>query len=49
MVRYERGLELRDRLVTLGHAVEWHEYPMMHQVCLEELEAIGVFLRERLV
>jgi phospholipase/carboxylesterase len=48
MVRYERGLELRDRLVALGHPVEWHEYPMMHQVCLEELADIGAYLRGRL-
>jgi phospholipase/carboxylesterase len=48
MVRYERGVELRDRLVALGHEVEWHEYPMQHQVCLEELAAIGAYLRARL-
>ena len=48
MVQLERGTALRDRLVALGHEVEWHEYPMVHQVCLEELEAIGVFLRARL-
>ena len=38
----------RDRLRALGHEVEWHEYPMEHQVCLEELEAIGAYLRARL-
>jgi len=27
----------RDALVGLGHAVEWHEYPMPHSVCAEEI------------
>jgi phospholipase/carboxylesterase len=48
MVGHARGMELRDRLLELGYPVEWHEYPMQHQVCLEELAAIGAYLRERL-
>ena len=27
----------RDALTALGHAVEWHEYPMAHSVCMEEI------------
>ncbi|MCW8992571.1 MAG: alpha/beta hydrolase [Gammaproteobacteria bacterium] len=38
----------RDRLLSLGHTVEWHEYPMPHSVCMEEIQAIGVWLRQRL-
>lgn len=38
----------RDTLSTLGHEVEWHEYPMQHSVCMEEIGAIGEWLRERL-
>ena len=44
MVAFERGTAARDELVRLGYAVEWHTYPMMHQVCLEELREIGAFL-----
>lgn len=31
-----------------GLPVEWHSYPMQHQVCEEEIERIGCWLRERL-
>ena len=36
-----------DQLIEIGHPLEWHTYPMEHQVCLEELQAIGEFLRRR--
>lgn len=43
-----RAVRSRDRLVSLGYAVEWHEYPMPHSVCAEEIEAIARFLRRHL-
>ncbi len=45
VVRLERGLQSRDVLVALGYRVDWHTYPMQHSVCLEEVAAIGTFLR----
>jgi phospholipase/carboxylesterase len=36
----------RERLETLGYSVRWHEYPMEHSVCPEEIADIGAFLRE---
>lgn len=41
MVVFERGEDCRRRLEALGYSVEWHEYPMLHQVCLEEIEALA--------
>ncbi|MFO7593837.1 MAG: alpha/beta hydrolase-fold protein [Pseudomonadota bacterium] len=38
----------RDQLHSLGHEVEWHEYPMPHSVCMEEIQAIGAWLKQRL-
>lgn len=35
----------RDLLHSLGYAVQWHQYPMEHSVCLEEIADIGGFLR----
>ncbi len=32
-----RGRVSRDGLIALGYAVEWHEYPMGHSVCMEEI------------
>jgi phospholipase/carboxylesterase len=38
----------RETLRELGHTVEWHQYPMQHSVCMEEIGAIAEWLRERL-
>lgn len=35
----------REHLESLGYAVEWHDYPMQHAVCLEEIQAIGAWLQ----
>jgi phospholipase/carboxylesterase len=42
------GVMARDALRALGYAVDWQEYPMQHQVCLPEIEAIGAWLQARL-
>jgi phospholipase/carboxylesterase len=36
----------RDVLRQHGYEVEWHEYPMAHSVCLEEIAHIGTWLRQ---
>jgi phospholipase/carboxylesterase len=33
-------------LAGLGYPVEWHQYPMPHSVCAEEIRDIGVWLRK---
>ena len=38
------GATSRDRLIKLGYDVDWHQYPMAHSVCAEELEDIGEWL-----
>jgi len=43
------GTEARDALRAQGYAVEWHEYPMQHEVCAAELAEIARWLRARLV
>jgi len=40
-----RALASRDALVALGHAVEWHEYPMPHSVCAEEIADLERWLK----
>ncbi len=32
-------------LESAGYAVEWHEYPMGHEVCLEEIQEISRWLQ----
>jgi phospholipase/carboxylesterase len=39
-----RALAARETLTGLGYAVEWHEYPMAHSVCLEEITDLNAFL-----
>jgi phospholipase/carboxylesterase len=48
VVPIARAVHSRDLLASLGYDVRWHEYPMPHAVCAEELEAIAAFLRQRL-
>lgn len=48
LVLCERGEKAREALAGLGHDVSWHEYPMEHQVCAEEIEALGGWIAGRL-
>jgi phospholipase/carboxylesterase len=44
MIPLARGRRARDIVVDLGYRVEWHEYPMPHSVCAEEVEDISAWL-----
>jgi phospholipase/carboxylesterase len=37
----------RQVLEQLGFGVQWHRYPMAHQVCAEEIRALGDWLQAR--
>ena len=39
-----RALASRDALLALGHAVEWHDYPMPHSVCAPEIADLNRWL-----
>jgi len=45
VVPLARGVASRDQLKSLGYAVEWHDYPMPHSVCTEEIEHIAGFMK----
>jgi phospholipase/carboxylesterase len=45
VVGLARGQAAHAALAALGHGVEWHEYPMEHSVCIEELRDVERFLR----
>ncbi|RJG00517.1 alpha/beta hydrolase [Noviherbaspirillum sedimenti] len=45
VVPLERAEASRDLLRSFGCQVEWHEYPMQHSVCMEEIEDIGAWLK----
>jgi phospholipase/carboxylesterase len=44
IVPVARGEASRDALVSLGHDVEWHDYPIPHTVCQEEVEDLNRWL-----
>ena len=35
----------RQTLNAAGYRVDWHEYPMQHSVCLEEIRDISAWLQ----
>jgi phospholipase/carboxylesterase len=39
-----RGLAARDQLEALGYNVQWHDYPMPHSVCPQEIADINAWL-----
>jgi phospholipase/carboxylesterase len=48
MVTMDKGEAARDCMRGLGLRVDWHEYSMAHQVCPEEITALGAWLGQRL-
>ena len=44
VVPLARGAAGRDLLQGLGQPVEWHDYPMEHSVCMEEVQALNRWL-----
>jgi phospholipase/carboxylesterase len=39
-----RAIETRQELIRLGYTVSWHEYPMQHTVCADEILEIRSWL-----
>lgn len=44
VVMHSRGIASRDALAALGYKIEWHEYPMPHSVCAEEINDLNRWL-----
>jgi phospholipase/carboxylesterase len=41
------GTAARDLAMRLNTALDWHEYPMPHTLCMEEVQALGAWLQQR--
>jgi phospholipase/carboxylesterase len=48
VVPLARGTASRDALEALGYAIEWHDYPMEHSVCMEEVADLQKWLLQAL-
>lgn len=46
MIPIMRAATSRENLIRLGYDIRWYDYPMAHQVCLEEILEIATFLQE---
>jgi phospholipase/carboxylesterase len=44
VVPIQRAKASRDALKALGYPVEWHEYPMAHSVCAQEIADLNRWL-----
>ena len=44
MVLHQWGKASADSLAAAGFTVEWHDYPMQHAVCAEEIQDIRAWL-----
>ncbi len=47
VVPYAGGEQSAALMARMGFAVDWHRYPMAHQVCTEELGDLGDWLEAR--
>lgn len=45
VISIEQGRTSRETLKEAGYSIEWHEYAMQHSVCLEEIDAIAVWIK----
>lgn len=45
IVPYALGENSRHKLEALGYPVEWHSYPIEHNVCPEEIRHIGNWIK----
>ena len=48
MIPLARARDSRDRLLALGYRVEWHEYPMPHSLCVDEVADLSAWLQRAL-
>ena len=44
MIPPARATASRDALLALGYPVQWHEYPMQHSVCAQEIADLNRWL-----
>ena len=48
VVPYSLGKQSAEKLLLHGHQVDWHEYPMPHSVCADEIRDIETWLKQKL-
>lgn len=46
VIPISRATASRDLLAGLGYQIEWHDYPMQHSACAEEVAHISAWLKK---
>ncbi|GAB2849302.1 alpha/beta hydrolase [Pseudoduganella ginsengisoli] len=46
VIPISRATASRDLLARLGYNIEWHDYPMQHSACAEEVQHISAWLKK---
>ena len=46
VVPHARAVQSRDLLQSLGYKIEWHDYPMQHSLCQQEVNDISAWLKK---
>lgn len=46
VIDFDYAKQSCDALAALGYAVEWHEHPMPHSLCREELDDISAWFKK---
>ena len=44
VVPMQLGQQVNNALAAMEYNIEWHEYPMEHAICLEEIKHISAFI-----
>lgn len=45
VIQLQYGEQSKDRLVAAGYTVDWHSYPMQHQVMMDEINDISAWIQ----
>jgi phospholipase/carboxylesterase len=48
VVSLKLGEIARNTVAELGYTFDWQTYPMGHEVCLPEIQAIGAWINARI-
>lgn len=38
------AIATREELLRLGYSVQWHDYPMQHEVCMQEIDQLRTWI-----
>ena len=46
LIPLSTAIHTRDELLMLKYSIQWYEYQMQHEVCMEEIRKISAWMRD---